>query len=449
MTDIKKLFGTDGIRGKAGEFPLDQASVGLIGAALARILGSDSTGPIKILTGRDTRESGAWIEQSFTAGVVSEGGICQSAGVITTPGVAYLTGEEGFDAGVVISASHNPYYDNGLKVFLPTGKKLDKSRERLIEEAVHLGGEVQSSGIEVDHGGADLLRQKYLAGLKTKFADLEMGGMKIVVDCAHGAASGLAPELFRSFGADVIAINNQPDGRNINLDCGSLHLDGLSGRVVEEGADMGVAFDGDADRSLFVDESGGLVDGDATLWITARYLKDRGVLKGDTVVATVMSNLGLEVALESIGVNLVRTSVGDKYVLEELVNSDFSVGGEQSGHIIFPTRGLVGDGMQTALFLIAALRSQGESLGEGTHGFTKFPQVLVNAHVKEKLPFDEVTAIKNAAESLEQELGETGRLLLRYSGTENLARVMIEGKNQNEIELQANDLAKVIESTLG
>jgi phosphoglucosamine mutase len=285
--------------------------------------------------------------------------------------------------------------------------------------------------------------------LSDGFKDLSLENFKMIVDCANGAASDLATRLFESFGAEVITINNQPDGRNINKECGSLHLEHLQKKVSEAKADFGVAFDGDADRALFVDETGNLVDGDATLWIMANYLESHGKLNAHKVIATVMSNIGLEIALKSKNIELTRTAVGDKYVLEELIKTGASIGGEQSGHIIFPNRSLVGDGMMTTLFLLQAIREKGATFSEMKNGFTQYPQILVNVKVREKVPFEEVPAIAETAKNIEAELDGKGRLLLRYSGTENLARVMIEGENQTEIEAQANDLAEIIKKKLG
>jgi phosphoglucosamine mutase len=310
-----------------------------------------------------------------------------------------------------------------------------------MEDSEQLSGRDSSNALEMQNAYLD-----YLAG---EFKNLSLENLKIVIDCANGAAYELAPRLFEKFDAQIVAINKQPDGRNINADCGSLHLENLQARVLAEKADFGVAFDGDADRALFVDEKGNLVDGDATLWAMANHLKAHGKLNGDTVVATVMSNLGLEVAFRARNITLLRTAVGDKYVLRELLKTDSSIGGEQSGHIIFPFRSLVGDGMLTTLFLLETMRENNKSLSEICKGFTRFPQILVNVKVKEKRPFEEVAEIKRAAREIQAELGSKGRLLLRYSGTENLARVMIEGENQAQIEARANGLAGIIRNALG
>lgn len=447
---MKKLFGTDGIRAEAGIFPLDEKTIEIIGDSLARQFGEKLGRKPRFITGRDTRESGAWIENAFCRGANAAGAVCESAAVITTPGVAFLTKKFDFDAGIVISASHNPFQDNGIKIFLPTGKKIDENIEAAIEKDIFEKSEtgIERSETEVKTEKACDFQNIYLDYLANQFKTLSLANFKIVMDCANGAVSDLAPKLFEKFGAKITAINYQPDGKNINENCGSLHLEKLQKKVLEENADFGVAFDGDADRSLFVDEKGNLVDGDAVLWIMANHLKSQGKLNNQTVVATVMSNVGLEVALNKQNITLLRTAVGDKYVLQKLLETNSSVGGEQSGHIIFPNQSLVGDGMFTALRLLEALSENGKSLSEMTDGFTQFPQILVNVKVREKLPFEEVKEIAENARKIEKELGAKGRLLLRYSGTENLARVMIEGENQTRIEAQANYLAGIIKSSL-
>ncbi|HEX4900440.1 MAG TPA: phosphoglucosamine mutase [Pyrinomonadaceae bacterium] len=449
-TPIKRrLFGTDGVRGEAGRFPLDAATMETIGASLAVRLGQS---PL-IVVGRDTRESGDWLERALIAGALRRGARCESAGVITTPGVAFLTRSLGAQAGVVISASHNPYQDNGVKIFAPSGRKLDDDTERLIEADIFAtqdspATKSQPALTAADHSAE--LCARYLTFLEKEIGGgLSLRDQVIVVDAANGAASQLAPELFSRLGARVIAINNKPDGRNINLNCGSLHIEGLQQQVVVSGATLGVAFDGDADRALFVDAHGEFVDGDATLWVLANSLQMRGELKQNLVVATVMSNIGLEIALRSRNLKLLRTDVGDKYVLEELLRTGASLGGEQSGHIIFPEISLAGDGMITTLCLLRAMTHEQQALHQLTQGFQRFPQILVNIKVREKRPFTDVPAIMDLANKTEARLGHEGRLLLRYSGTESLARVMIEGKNQSDIERYAGDLAAVIREQLG
>ena len=448
---MKKLFGTDGIRGHAGQFPLDKSTIRIIGSSLARQYREMLKRPPRFVTGRDTRESGEWIEQAFHAGALEAGAECESAEVITTPGVAFVTKHFRFDAGIVISASHNPYEDNGLKIFSPDGRKVGEEVERIVERdiAERAPGTESAKSAQVDAARATEFQSAYSDHLSSEFEGENLKGIRMVIDCANGAACDLAPALFRRLGADVIAFNNQPDGRNINKDCGSLHLEHLQGKVIAEAGDFGVAYDGDADRALFVDEKGVIVDGDATLWIMARFLQERGGLANKKVVATVMSNIGLEIALASAGLSLIRTAVGDKYVLDELLRSGSELGGEQSGHVIFPKESLVGDGIMTTLFMLDALKARGKRLSEMASGFTRYPQILVNVKVREKQPFEDVAQISERARQIETELDGKGRLLLRYSGTENLARVMIEGEDQSDIERQANDLANVIRATLG
>ena len=453
---MTKLFGTDGIRGEAGTFPLDSATVQVIGRSLAKRLAERKGGAPKIVVGRDTRESGGWIETDLISGARDAGAQIESAGVITTPGVAFLTRTLPTDAGVVISASHNPFQDNGIKVFEASGRKLADTMERLIELDIqnhtsNPGSPSRSGEAKPDASDrAEELRTQYINYLTHEIGGgLSLANVKIVVDCANGAACEIAPEVLRRLGANVIPINNQPDGRNINLNAGSLHIESLQERVVVERADLGVAFDGDADRALFADGAGKFVDGDATLWVLANYLKARGDLSGEKVIATVMSNIGLEIALRSRGVNLVRTDVGDKYVLEELLRSDTALGGEQSGHIIFPKVSLAGDGIITTLMLLRAIVGKQQSLEELTRGFQRFPQVLLNVRVREKRPFEELPSVQRLASEIQQTLGDRGRLLLRYSGTEPLARVMIEGPSESEVNENAQHLAAAIQKEIG
>lgn len=464
----KRLFGTDGVRGEAGRFPLDQNTLRTVGASLAAHLKTNSSTQPLIVVGRDTRESGPWLERALIEGAVQAGAQVRSAGVITTPGVAFLARSLPANAGVVISASHNAYQDNGFKIFAPSGRKLDDETERLIEadirnqkpSATDSGSPIEGRGeTETATRGAIpkqseqralALQARYLDFLEREIgAGLSLAGLSIVIDAANGAASALAPELFKRLGASVIAINDEPDGRNINRNCGSLHIEQLQQKVVAESADLGVAFDGDADRALFVDSQGRYVDGDATLWVLSNYMRERNQLRNDLVVATVMSNIGLEIALRSLGLQLVRTDVGDKYVLDELIRSGASLGGEQSGHIIFPSLSLAGDGIITTLCLLRAMIDGRRPLHELTAGFVRYPQVLLNVEVTEKRPFDEVEEIKKAVAETQAQLGERGRLLLRYSGTEPLARIMIEGDDQSSIEGLARNVAAVIDQTLG
>jgi phosphoglucosamine mutase len=454
-TPRRKLFGTDGVRGEAGRFPLDAETLRTVGESLTvRLRQRLGRAPV-IIVGRDTRESGGWLEQSLIEGALEAGAECKSAGVITTPGVAFLARTLPADAGVVISASHNAYQDNGFKIFAPSGRKLDDETEHLIEADILARTEKKSPAraAEIrlqDKHLASALQSRYLDFLQHEIAQgLSLNNQTIVVDAANGAASAFAPHLFERLGGRVVAINDKPDGRNINRDCGSLHIEALQQKVVSTGADIGVAFDGDADRSLFVDAKGRFVDGDATLWALGKYMQDRGQLSNGLVVATVMSNIGLEIALRSRGLRLLRTDVGDKYVLEELIRSGAGLGGEQSGHIIFPHLSLAGDGLITTLCLLRAVRDERKPLHDLTKGFQRYPQVLVNVEVREKRPFVEVEQIQKLVQETESQLGDGGRLLLRYSGTEPLARVMIEGQNQAMIEVYARNLATVIHQALG
>ena len=449
---MKAHFGTDGIRGEAGRFPLDAATVQTIGFSLASHLAETIAEPT-IVIGRDTRESGEWLERALIAGASRAGVACLSAGVITTPGVAFLTRELAASAGVVISASHNSYEDNGIKIFSPSGQKIDDSLERQIESDIDRATNTQQAPA-VDHGfdlsAAARLRNDYLNFLISDIAHgLSLTGLTIVVDCANGAATEFAPKLFETLGARVIAINANPDGRNINLNSGSLHINSLIEAVTKQKADLGVAFDGDADRSLFVDEKGGFVDGDATLWVLANYLRAHGKLKDDTVVATVMSNVGLEIAFRAIGISFVRTDVGDKYVLDELLRRGASLGGEQSGHIIIPELSLAGDGMITALSLLRALRETDKTLTQATAGFQQYPQTLKNVPVRKKVDFDELPAVQAEVKDVVERLSHKGHLLLRYSGTEQVARVMIQGESQFEIDGYAERIAGAIKRAIG
>lgn len=454
----QRLFGTDGIRGVAGEYPLDERTIAIIGQSLIINLARELDRSPRIVIGRDTRESGPQIEFAFACGAMSAGATVRSAGVLTTPGIAYITRTEGFDAGVVISASHNPFQDNGIKVFAPTGKKIADELERRIESAVARAIE---SGVAIEcRREADWLSdqtrneqaylESYIDYLVTDIGrGINLNGLSLAIDCANGAASAIAFRVFDRLGLRVEAISDRPDGRNINEGCGSLHLGELQGVVTERRLDLGIAFDGDADRALFIDADGALVDGDATLSILADYFKNRGLLAGNVVVATVMSNIGLELALRERGIVLTRAQVGDRYVLEELLAHGAKLGGEQSGHIIFPDISLAGDGLITAIELLRAVRESGRTLGELASRMTRYPQVLVNVRVRSKPPFETIPEIKTAVDELERELSGRGRLLLRYSGTENLARVMIEGENEEKITEQANQLADIIRQRIG
>ncbi len=434
----KKLFGTDGIRGVAGQPPLDPVTVSAFGMALAADLVKHANNP-EVIIGMDTRESGPWIAEHVAGGLAKGGVAARFAGIVTTPGVAYLTRSRGFAAGVMISASHNPYQDNGIKVFAHSGYKLPDEEEALIEdEILRLRDGVHSKPISVDSSLDHYYLDYLLATMRSPLT-----GMKVVIDCGNGAASALAPDLFRRAGADVVAINDRPDGRNINLNCGALHVAGLRDAVLREHADAGAAFDGDADRAILISASCKIIDGDHMLLIAAR------ALKVDSVVATVMSNLGLERALERDGIRLLRTPVGDKYVLEEMVRTGAAIGGEQSGHVIFREYATTGDGMLTALRIFEIARTAGESLDELTRDLAIYPQKLVNVRFRERRPLRDLPAVVAEIERAEKVLNGNGRVLVRFSGTEPLARVMVEAADPALVESFSESIADAIRSEIG
>jgi phosphoglucosamine mutase len=441
-----KLFGTDGIRGTAGEAPLDHETVARVGAALART--SRPAGrPMRVLVGRDTRESGAWIEQELARGLTSEGAAVVSAGVIPTPAVAYLTSLRRFDAGIVISASHNPFEDNGIKVFGPTGEKLSEAEEGAIEGAVHDAswqiGPTSSTVANEDLSTAYVDHARRILGDAGPLA-----GSLVALDCANGATAALAPALFRSLGFAVDALGVTPDGRNINLHCGSTHLDPLRARVVDSGARLGIAFDGDGDRALFVDHQGQVVDGDAVLLMAADRLQRENRLPGGAIVATVMSNIGLEIALRERGIGLVRCQVGDKYVREEMQRLGLALGGEQSGHVIFADHLMTGDGIGTALQVLRIMNATGKELSELAGALVTYPQILVNVRVRERADYMKVAGIADAIARVEARVNGQGRVLIRYSGTEPLLRIMIEGQHQDEIAAWAGEIADAVRAHL-
>jgi phosphoglucosamine mutase len=449
------LFGTDGVRGKAGEYPLDHETVARLGAALVRAMRSpdartrDADRPLRFLVGRDTRESGEWIERELARGVHSEGAAITTAGVIPTPAIAYVTRAMGFDAGIVISASHNPFEDNGLKVFSGRGEKFTETLERHVEAIISdQSWRVPATGTPPVE--STNVVDAYVAHTRLAFPHPErLGRFTIGVDTANGATTTVAPRLFADLGFDVTLIGNEPDGRNINLDVGSTHPEHLAALVRNKGLRMGVAFDGDGDRAIFVDAGGRIVDGDAVLLLCARHMRSQGRLKGNAVVATVMSNIGLELALRESQIDLVRTPVGDKYVMEEMLKRDLSIGGEQSGHIIFSDHLFTGDGIATALSVLRVIADTGRELADLASELITYPQVLVNVRVREKRELRDVAEIADAMQRVEQRLAGQGRLLVRYSGTEPLLRVMIEGKDQQEIQGWAREIADSVKQHLG
>lgn len=447
----KELFGTDGIRGVAGQYPLDAPTVHAFGVALGEVAAGLAEAP-EVVLGIDTRESGPQLAEQVCGGLSRHRVRVRYAGVITTPGVAYLTRTDSFVAGVMISASHNPYQDNGIKVFSHSGYKLDDEQERHIERRIFAtlaeGLEPVSGAVEADPA----LGARYL-GYLCSASHRPFQGLSVVVDCGNGAASQLAPQLLERLGARVQAMASAPDGRNINLGCGALHPEALVRRVTETGADLGVAFDGDADRAIFVSRTGKVVNGDGVLLLTARWLLGQGQLKGPggepLVVATVMSNLGLERALERYGVRLLRTPVGDKYVLEGMLRTGAVLGGEQSGHVIFRDYATTGDGLLTAVRVMEIIVESGLGLDELTAELRVYPQRLLNVRVRERKKLADIPAVAGAIHAAEAAFGSAGRVLVRYSGTEPLARVMVEGPEASLVEAHAQLIADAIRQELG
>ena len=454
MSNQRQLFGTDGIRGIAGEFPLTVESTYAIGRALGHDL-KDRQEPARVVIGQDTRESSCWIADRVILGLTSQGVQVQSAGVITTPGVAYLARSQKFAAGVVISASHNPWTDNGIKVFSGDGYKLPDEEELGIEREIFALLQ-QSMSPEKELGSSSLpgdaiLRKAYIAWLGHNVS-VDLSRLKVLVDCANGAATAEAPELFHACGIQATFLHAQPNGRNINENCGALHPENVGKAMAElEGQfDLGITFDGDADRALFCDATGKVVNGDAVLLLAARDMQSRGVLPGNTLVATTMSNMGLEVALKRSGIGMIRANVGDKYVLEEMRKSGATLGGEQSGHIIFRDGdATTGDGLLTALRVLEIMARSGNSLADLVSDLKVFPQTIKNIRVREKVPFKAVSGVQNAIETAERELDGNGRVVVRYSGTEALARVMVEAESEARMRELAETIAGAIKKELG
>jgi phosphoglucosamine mutase len=453
----RQLFGTDGIRGVAGEFPLTAASTYLIGRALGHDL-LRATPRARAVMGQDTRESSAWIADRVAAGLAAVGVGVHSAGVITTPGVAYLARSRGFAAGVVISASHNPWTDNGIKVFSGDGFKLTDERELAIEKEIFalIGNASAADDTALKIAGPSLpgeaaLRKAYIDSLAGSVAS-DLSGLRVLVDCANGAATAEAPELFRELRVRATFTCVAPDGKNINDGCGALHPETLGKAVAASGGkfDLGVTFDGDADRALFCDGAGRVVNGDGVLLLTARDLQARGKLAGSTVVATTMSNMGVEIALKKEGIRMLRANVGDKYVLEEMLKTGATLGGEQSGHIIFRDGdATTGDGLLTALRVMDVIVRSGKSLTELVSDLKVFPQKIQNVRVREKVPFAQVPEVRQAIEAAQRELDGNGRVVVRYSGTEALARVMVEAESEEKMRALTAGIAGEIQRALG
>jgi len=448
---MRKLFGTDGIRAVAGEAPLDPRTIHAVGLALAHTLRRGTASP-RVILGMDTRESSEWISATIATGLREGGAAVQSAGVITTPGIAFLARKHGFHAGVVISASHNPWQDNGIKVFGHDGYKLPDEQELEIEDEIfrHLADPLFSSpastkplSVQSSH------RHDYEAFLRQVVPSLNLNGKSVVLDCANGAASAIAPELFAILGGTLHLTHSHPDGRNINEHCGALHPEIVAAETLARKADVGITLDGDADRALFADANGTVVNGDAVLLLAARDLQARGALKDNTVVATTMSNMGLEAALGLNHIRMLRAPVGDKYVLQMMRQHNATLGGEQSGHILFPAHSTTGDGLLTALLVLDIVQRSGKPLQQLVADLKVFPQVIVNVRVREKQPLEEIPEVSERIHEAESALQGKGRVVVRYSGTEALARVMIEAESREEMERHAERIAQAIRSTLG
>jgi len=450
-SNTRKLFGTDGIRAVAGQYPLDPTTVFAVGMALAHSLRAQASEPA-VLIGRDTRESSPWIAATLAAGLRSAGARVESAGIVPTPAVAFLARTHGFHAGVVISASHNPWEDNGIKLFGADGFKLADVVELAMEDEIL----IHASQIEAPDPALlpaiednASLREDYIQFLIDCVPGLSLAGLRIVADCANGAAAEIAPELFKRLGGDVTLLNVAPNGRNINDGCGALYPANVAREVAERGAAMGVTFDGDADRCMLAGAKNNVINGDAILLIAARDLKARGLLTGDLVIATTMSNMGLEASLKRSGIRMLRAPVGDRYVLEQMLLNKAALGGEQSGHILLPHLATTGDGLLTALVVLDLIAREGKSIDELTADLKVFPQVIVNVKVREKKPLEAIPAVAATIHAAEEELKDSGRVVIRYSGTEALARVMIEAESKEAMAHHANAIADAIRAELG
>lgn len=445
---MEKLFGTDGIRAVAGQSPLDYSSVYALGKALISLLKEGGLKP-RVIIGRDTRESGEWLEQALFQGINEGQGEAVSVGIIPTSAVSFLAKKYSFSAGIVISASHNSYQDNGIKIFSSQGIKISDAWESKLEKAIiEAPSNVKRENTRITPQSS--LGQDYVDFLKSRFSHVNLKRkIKVVLDCSNGASSLFASQVFLGLGSEVIAMGNTPDGKNINANCGSLYPQNLARKVVESKADIGVAYDGDADRAIWVDEKGRILNGDHTLFVLSRFMKEKGRLKSDYVIATTMSNMGLEKALEKLDLKLLRTQVGDKYVLEEMMKLKANLGGEQSGHTIFLDDCPTGDGILTSLKMLEVMAAYNLPLSKLVEDLEEYPQILLNVPVRKKTDFDQFPEIINAKEEIEKRLGDSGRLNVRYSGTEPVARVMIEGQDRGEIEDYASQMASVISKYLG
>jgi phosphoglucosamine mutase len=452
---VGELFGTDGIRGIANQYPLDCLTAVTVGRAIASFFNSekeDESG--RFIIGQDTRLSGSMLVAALSAGICSMGKDVYLAGVVPTPAVAYLTKDSGFAAGIVISASHNPYVDNGIKLFNNNGFKLSDDTERSIEQLIGNADALGQKSEAIKRMGtihrmddaADRYQRFLAACLLT---ETSLDGIKLVIDCSHGAASQIAPNLFKSLGGEVKALFCTPDGININDNCGSQHPETLARMVIAEKADLGLAFDGDADRLIAVDETGRVLTGDQVMAICASDLQAKGLLAPPVVVTTVMSNLGFGMALKKMGLRHIQAKVGDRYVMQEMIKADAIMGGEDSGHMIFLNHHTTGDGMLAALKLIEAMQSSSKPLSTLAKVMSVFPQCLINVEVKSKPPIDSVNDVKQEIERVKMHLGDNGRVLVRYSGTQAQCRVMVEGPSHDETEALCRQIAAVVQREMG
>jgi len=454
----RQLFGTDGIRGVAGEYPLDRATVYAIGRALGQRL-AERDHVARVVIGQDTRESSAWISEVLAAGLAASRATAVSAGVITTPGVAYLTRENQLSAGIVISASHNPWHDNGIKVFGADGYKLSDELEHAIEADIFAHIEQLAAGAsKADAAGYSMLpgdaklRAQYAEWLASLVGPGNFGKLRVLVDCANGAACSVAQLVFKDCDIEADFLHIDPNGRNINAGCGALHPEHVAAEVAKSNGkyDLGITFDGDADRAMFSDAAGNVVNGDGVLLLAARDMKAHVLLHNDTVVATTMSNMGLEAALKRSGIRMLRAAVGDKYVLEEMIRSGSSLGGEQSGHILFRDMDTTtGDGILTALRVLEVVARAGKPLAELVSDMKVFPQRIENVKVREKLPMEQLPPVMETIRTAERELDGNGRVVVRYSGTERLARVMVEAESEEAMERHVKTIANALRAAIG
>lgn len=449
---MRKLFGTDGIRGVANEYPMTAALALKLGQTIGHVIKTDHQGG-RIVVGKDTRLSGYMLEYAIVSGICSMGVDVMLVGPLPTPGIAFITSSMRADAGIVISASHNPYQDNGIKIFSGLGLKLPDEVEERIENIIFQEDFDKFSCPAAEMGQAfrlDDATGRYISYLKSTFPrDLNLDGLKIALDCAHGATYKVAPAVLTELGAEVISFGVRPNGRNINRQCGSTYPDTLQSLVRRHDADLGIALDGDGDRVLFVDHQGDLVDGDHIMAICAQHLLQANALRKKTLVGTVMSNLGLEVAMKRLGGRLLRTQVGDRYVIERMLAGGYNLGGEQSGHIIFLDHSTTGDGTLSALQLLAIIQKSGKTLRDLARVMETYPQTLINVKVREKRDLKEIPVVYQAIKAWEKQLQSRGRILIRYSGTEPKLRVMCEGEDRSEVETAAQEIAQLIETHLG